>query len=77
MAPLSNTKSLEDGQSEIARLREELEMRDQLVQQLSQELFRLVKGNQDFLPNPEVSEQHEQEVRSLRDQLHNLEEQVM
>ncbi|MEO1619562.1 MAG: Npun_F5560 family protein [Cyanobacteria bacterium J06632_3] len=76
MAPLSNTKSLEDGQSEIARLREELEMRDQLVQQLSQELFRLVKGNQDFLPNPEVSEQHEQEVRSLRDQLHNLEEQV-
>ncbi|MEO0768759.1 MAG: Npun_F5560 family protein, partial [Cyanobacteria bacterium J06649_4] len=80
MAPLpsasvSSAQSL-DSQSEIARLREELEMRDQLVQQLSQELFRLVKGNQDFLPNPEVSEQHEQEVRSLRDQLHNLEEQV-
>lgn len=63
-------------QSEIARLKEELEMRDQLVQQLSQELFRLVKGNQDFLPTPEVSEQHEEEVRSLRDQMLKLEQQV-
>ena len=63
-------------QSEIARLKEELAMRDQLVQQLSQELFRLVKGNQDFLPAPEVSEQHQQEVRSLRDQMRKLEEQV-
>ena len=63
-------------QSEIARLKEELAMRDQLVQQLSQELFRLVKGNQDFLPVPEVSEQHQQEVRSLREQMRQLEEQV-
>ncbi len=63
--------------SEVVRLKEELEMRDQLVQQLSQELFRLVKGNQDFLPTPEVSEQHQQEVRSLRDQMHKLEEQVI
>ena len=63
-------------QSEIARLKEELAMRDQLVQQLSQELFRLVKGNQDFLPTPEVSEQHQQEVRSLRDQMRKLEDQV-
>ncbi|MEL6552481.1 MAG: Npun_F5560 family protein [Cyanobacteria bacterium J06621_11] len=62
--------------SEVVRLKEELEMRDQLVQQLSQELFRLVKGNQDFLPTPEISEQHQSEVRSLRDQMHKLEEQV-
>ena len=65
-----------NSQSEIARLREELAMRAQLVQQLSQELFRLVKGNQDFLPAPEVSQQHQQEVQALRDQLHKLEEQV-
>lgn len=65
-----------NAQSEVARLKEELAMRDQLVQQLSQELFRLVKGNQDFLPAPEVSEQHQQEVRSLRDQMRKLEEQV-
>jgi signal transduction histidine kinase len=36
-------------QAEVARLEAELEMRDQLVQQLSQELFRLVKGNAGFL----------------------------
>ena len=62
--------------SEIARLREELAMRDQLVQQLSQELFRLVKGNKDFVPTPEVSAQHQEEVQLLRGQLHKLEEQV-
>ncbi len=62
--------------SEVARLKEELEMRDQLVQQLSQELFRLVKGDQNFLPLPEIAEQHQEEVRSLRDQMHDLEEQV-
>jgi DNA repair exonuclease SbcCD ATPase subunit len=63
-------------QSEIARLREELAMRDQLVQQLSQELFRLVKGNQDFMPAPEVSAQHQQEVKTLREQLRKQEQQV-
>jgi chromosome segregation ATPase len=62
--------------SELARLKEELSMRDQLVQQLSQELFRLVKGNQDFLPAPEVSQQQQAEVRSLREQMQKLEEQV-
>ncbi|MEL7329928.1 MAG: Npun_F5560 family protein [Cyanobacteria bacterium J06559_1] len=71
-----STSGLSSAQSEVARLKEELEMRDQLVQQLSQELFRLVKGNQDFLPAPEVSEQHEQEVRSLREQMQKLEERV-
>ena len=30
-------------QGELSRLNEELQMRDQLIQQLSQELFRLVK----------------------------------
>lgn len=72
----SSQLSTASAQSEIVRLKEELEMRDQLVQQLSQELFRLVKGNQDFLPTPEVSEQHEEEVRSLREQMHKLEQQV-
>lgn len=62
--------------SEIARLKEELAMRDQLVQQLSQELFRLVKGNKDFVPAPEVSAQHQQAVQALREQLRKLEEQV-
>ena len=62
--------------SEVARLQAELEMRDRLVQQLSQELFRLVKGDQDFLPPPEASKRHQQALRSLREQTHKLEEQI-
>lgn len=63
-------------QSEVARLNEELQMRDNLVQQLSQELFRLVKGNANFMPNPEVSERHMAEMRALREQLQGVEQQV-
>ncbi|MCW6035314.1 hypothetical protein K4A83_03365 [Spirulina subsalsa FACHB-351] len=62
--------------SEVSRLREELQMRDQLVQQLSQELFRLVKGNTNFMPQPEVSERHKAEMRMLREQLQEVEQQV-
>jgi len=71
-----DTFSLQELQKEVARLREELQMRDQLVQQLSQELFRLVKGNTGFMPNPEMSERHLAEMRSLREQLQNVEQQV-
>lgn len=63
-------------QAEISRLREALQMRDQLVQQLSQELFRLVKGNTNFIPNPEVSLQQEAQVKALREQLEAVEQQV-
>jgi chromosome segregation ATPase len=65
-----------DLQTEVASLREELQMRDQLVQQLSQELFRLVKGNTGFMPSPEVSERHQAEMRALREQLQGVEQQV-
>ncbi|OZH51866.1 hypothetical protein AFK68_28090 [Hydrocoleum sp. CS-953] len=41
-------------QGEVSRLKEELQMRDQLIQQLSQELFRLVKGNTSIVPTPTV-----------------------
>ena len=75
MAQLTKLKT-SDAQTEVARLQEELHMRDQLVQQLSQELFRLVKGNQDFLPSADVSERHQVEVRALREQLQGVEKQV-
>ncbi len=65
-----------DLQVENAHLQEELQMRDQLVQQLSQELFRLVKGNAKMMPNPEVAERYQKEVRALREQLAGVEEQV-
>ncbi len=62
--------------TEVSKLRQELQLRDQLVQQLSQELFRLVKGNTDFMPQPEVSERHQNELNALREQLQAVEEQV-
>jgi DNA repair exonuclease SbcCD ATPase subunit len=71
--------SLQEFQAEIARLQEELQMRDQLVQQLSQELFRLVKGNVNASAVPstnEPSERHLTEMKALREQLHAVEEQV-
>lgn len=63
-------------QTEVTRLQDELKLRDQLVQQLSQELFRLVKGNAGLVPTPEVAERHQVEMRALRDQLHEVEQQV-
>ncbi|NEO29258.1 MAG: hypothetical protein F6K36_02140 [Symploca sp. SIO3C6] len=63
-------------QTEVSRLREELHLRDQLVQQLSQELFRLVKGNANFIPPAEVSERQQTQMQLLREQLQDVEEQV-
>lgn len=71
--PVSHQSDL---QAELARLREELSMRDQLVQQLSQELFRLVKGNTLAHPQAESSESQHYEIRSLREQLKGVEQQV-
>jgi uncharacterized protein (DUF3084 family) len=68
--------TLPELQAEVARLREELTMRDQLVQQLSQELFRLVKGNATAAPTAELSEWQQTEVQTLRTQLQGVEEQV-
>jgi len=72
----TETPPLPNLQAEASRLREELQMRDQLVQQLSQELFRLVKGNATFMPKPEVSERNVAEIRLLREQLQEVEQQV-
>ncbi|MEB3213818.1 MAG: hypothetical protein VKL39_20890 [Leptolyngbyaceae bacterium] len=74
MTPTSLQKHSEL-QAEVARLREELMMRDQLVQQLSQELFRMVKGVGSS-PQSEPSETHQNEVRSLRQQLRSVETKV-
>jgi chromosome segregation ATPase len=63
-------------QAEVARLREELQTRDQLVQQLSQELFRLVKGNASAPTAAEVPERQAAELRALREQLQGVEQQV-
>jgi DNA repair exonuclease SbcCD ATPase subunit len=62
--------------AEVARFREELSIRDKLVQQLSQELFRLVKDNTAYAPRPEVAGDYRAEVRLLREQLQGVEQQV-
>jgi chromosome segregation ATPase len=63
-------------QAEIARLNDDLQMRDQLVQQLSQELFRLVKTNTNQTYSAEAPEQYEGEILALREQLQGIEQQV-
>jgi chromosome segregation ATPase len=76
MASQVETTKLTSLQSEVTQLRQELQMRDQLVQQLSQELFRLVKGNANFTPKQEVSERHVAQMNALREQLSEVEQQV-
>lgn len=76
MTTQTDIPTLPELQAEVARLREELNMRDQLVQQLSQELFRLVKGNVSTAPTVELTERQQAEMRTLRDQLQGVEEQV-
>ncbi|NWF58269.1 MAG: hypothetical protein HXY43_02835 [Fischerella sp.] len=72
----TDTSTIQALSTEVSKLRQELQLRDQLVQQLSQELFRLVKGNTNFIPQPEVSERHQNELQALREQLQAVEQQV-
>jgi regulator of replication initiation timing len=66
-----------DLQQEINLLKVELEQKDLLVQQLSEELFRLVKGNTAFLPSTEFHDQHSDEMRFLTEKLAMVENQLM
>jgi chromosome segregation ATPase len=66
-----------DLQQEINLLKVDLEQKDLLVQQLSEELFRLVKGNTAFLPNAEQHEQHSEEMRLLAQKLALVENQLI
>jgi chromosome segregation ATPase len=71
--PSANISTLK---AEVARFREELDTRDKLVQQLSQELFRLVKDRTPYAPRPEVAGDYRAEVRLLREELQGVEQQV-
>jgi chromosome segregation ATPase len=51
-------------------------MRDQLVQQLSQELFRLVKSKGEVPASVDLPDYQMLEVRKLREQLQSVEQQV-
>ena len=72
----SSYVDINEHQAEVARLEAELEIRDQLVQQLSQELFRLVKNNAGILPQPENLAEHQTEMNALCEQLRGIEKQI-
>jgi chromosome segregation ATPase len=71
-----NTPDISSLQAEVLHLQEELKMRDQLVQQLSQELFRLVKGNAAQSAQPLTLERDAAELQTLREQFQSMEQQV-
>jgi chromosome segregation ATPase len=70
------TSNLDALKSEITRFREELTLRDELVQQLSQELFRMVKTNHHQRMNSIPQQDYKMEVQALREQLSGVEQQV-
>ena len=73
----SDTTDIQALSNEVSQLRQELQLRDQLVQQLSQELFRLVKGNTTFMPQKAAEpEQDLQQLQALQEQLQAVEQQV-
>ncbi|MDF5707870.1 MAG: hypothetical protein PUP90_09385 [Nostoc sp. S4] len=72
----SNTPNIQVLSTEVSQLRQELQLRDQLVQQLSQELFRLVKGNTNFMPQQPDVERDITQLQALQEQLQAVEEQV-
>lgn len=72
----SSCVDMTDHQAEISRLEAELDIRDQLVQQLSQELFRLVKSNAGFVSQSEDLAEHQIEMNALREQLRGIEKQI-
>lgn len=72
----SDTPNIQALSTEVSQLRQELQLRDQLVQQLSQELFRLVKGNTNFIPQKTEPECDLSQLEALREQLQAVEEQV-
>lgn len=58
-------KTIEELRNEVKELQQELQQKDLLVQQLSEELFRLVKGNSAFVPSQEMLDQHKEEMDAL------------
>jgi chromosome segregation ATPase len=76
MVNFSPTNNLSALKAEVAHFRQELDARDQLVQQLSQELFRIVKSNHPQEPRGELVGDYKGEIRALREQLQGVETQV-
>jgi chromosome segregation ATPase len=80
LAPTSNLNLNSEEPTEVRQLRQELNQRDLLVQQLSEELFRLVKDNAGMTPNPEIvkhqTQAQEQVVQQLSQKLAATQEEL-
>ncbi|MGF1512337.1 MAG: Npun_F5560 family protein [Elainellaceae cyanobacterium] len=63
-SPLRRSNKQSEAQAELVRLQAELQLRDQLVQQLSQELFRIVRDQV-----PTATRTTPAELKSLKQQL--------
>lgn len=72
----AESSQLETLQAEITHLKGELQLRDQLVEQLSQELFRLVKKTPDVTSQTVAPEEYQSQVDRLKAQIADIEEQV-
>ncbi len=74
----AESSNIETLQAEISQLKGELQLRDQLVEQLSQELFRLVKDNPNFTARnlESESESNQSQVERLKAQISEIEEQL-
>ncbi|BAZ90164.1 hypothetical protein NIES932_16590 [Raphidiopsis curvata NIES-932] len=72
----SENPNIQQLATEVLQLHQDLQLRDQLVQQLSQELFRLVKGNSNFVPQQKEFKGNTGQITALQDQLQAMEEQV-
>jgi chromosome segregation ATPase len=72
----SDIPNIQELSTEVSQLRQDLQLRDQLVQQLSQELFRLVKGNTNFTPPKSDPEIDLGQLQVLREQIQAVEQQV-
>jgi chromosome segregation ATPase len=68
--------TVEELREEISHLQQEVQQKDLLVQQLSEELFRLIKGNNVFVPTQEFSHQHQEELLALSHKLATTEEKL-
>jgi chromosome segregation ATPase len=68
--------TIESLQTEVSQLRDELQLRDQLLQQLSQELFRLVKGNAKLSAKPDFSQRQVRAISLFGQQIQDVEQQV-
>lgn len=68
---------METLRDENNRLRQELEQKDILIQELSEEVLRLVKGNITLELDQGLAAQQESEVRSLAQKLRHSEEQLI